>query len=196
MTIAIVVLLVLLLICLTPFLPCRIYGCYSVNKAFAYFYIGPIRFDLLKLDENESENSSESGLKFQGTAKEQTSTDSFWDVFKRFIIFLNEFRQTVKIKNLQFKLILAGSDPYNLSINYGRCWVVLGNLFPYLETLFTIQKRNLEIECDYLAESTQIDFLVDIRLPLKTLVKLLMRHGTLIDNYKTIKKEAKDGLMS
>ena len=69
--------------------------------------------------------------------------------------FIAAFGRKLRVNQLQLKLILAGGDPSDLAVNYGRGWAVLGNLMPLLEKAFVIQKRDLEVECDFLSDKCQ-----------------------------------------
>ena len=44
---------------------------------------------------------------------------------------------------MRLKVVLAGGDPCDLSLNYGRAWIALGNIMPHLERYFVIKKRTL-----------------------------------------------------
>ena len=71
--------------------------------------------------------------------------------------FLNDLRRKIRIDHLDVKVILAGSDPCDLAVNYGRAWAAVGNLLPRLERIFVIRKRNIDVECDFTADETLID---------------------------------------
>ena len=70
--------------------------------------------------------------------------------------FLNQFRKMLRVNHLQLKLILAGDDPCDLAVNYGRAWAALDNLLPMLEKVVSIKKRDVEVECDFTAQDTLI----------------------------------------
>ena len=91
--------------------------------------------------------------------------------------FLDDFRRKLRVDRLEMKLILAGGDPCDLSINYGKAWAALGNLMPQLERVFVIRKRDLEIECDYVSDSTVIYARIDLTITLGRLLYILLRHG-------------------
>ena len=91
--------------------------------------------------------------------------------------FLAAFGRKLRVKNLQLKLILAGGDPSDLAVNYGKGWAALGNLMPLLETAFIIKKRDLEVECDFLADSTTIIAQVDLYITIGRVFALLTVQG-------------------
>ena len=53
--------------------------------------------------------------------------------------FLNDLRRKIRIDHLDVKLILAGDDPCDLAVNYGRAWAAVGNLLPRVERIFVIR---------------------------------------------------------
>ena len=78
---------------------------------------------------------------------------------------------------LELKLILGGDDPCDLAENYGKSWAALGNLIPRLEENFVIRKRDMEVECDFTADSTVIFARLDISITLGRLIALGVRYG-------------------
>ena len=109
--------------------------------------------------------------------------------------FLEAFRGKLRIRRLEMKLIMAGDDPCDLAVNYGRAWAALGNLIPLLERCFVIQKRDLEVECDFEASQTLIFARVDLTITLGRLLRLLLHHGTsVLKEYMNITKPRKGGI--
>ena len=91
--------------------------------------------------------------------------------------FIAAFGRKLRVNQLQLKLILAGGDPSDLAVNYGRGWAVLGNLMPLLEKAFVIQKRNLEVECDFLADKTTVLARLDLSITIGRILSLLTIRG-------------------
>ena len=91
--------------------------------------------------------------------------------------FLAAFGRKLRVNRLELKLILAGSDPSDLAVNYGRGWAALGNLMPLLEKAFVIQKRDLEVECDFLADKTTIIARLDLTITIGRIFSLLIVRG-------------------
>lgn len=91
--------------------------------------------------------------------------------------FLGDFRRKLRVKRLELKLILAGDDPADLGINYGRACAALGNLWPQLEKLFVIKKRDVQIECDFTADKTLVTACLDITITLGRVLALAAVYG-------------------
>ena len=90
----------------------------------------------------------------------------FLPLVKTVFDFLGDFRRKLRIDNLQLKLIMAGGDPYNLAMNYGKAWAALGNLLPKLEQWFVIKKRDIEVECDFAATEMTVIAHLDLTITL------------------------------
>lgn len=100
--------------------------------------------------------------------------------------FLGDFRRKLRVNRLEMKLVLAGDDPCDLATNYGRAWVALGNLWPRLEAIFVIKKRDVQIQCDFTADKPRIFARLDLTITLGRLLVLAVRYGirALIEFFK------------
>ena len=109
--------------------------------------------------------------------KKGGSISDFYPFVTMALDFLLDFRNALRFDRVELKLILAGGDPADLAINYGKAWAALGNLWPRLETWFVIKKRNVEVECDFEGSSTTILARVDLTITLGRVIALLVRYG-------------------
>ena len=108
--------------------------------------------------------------------------------------FLGDFRRKLRVNVLNLKLIMAGGDPCNLAINYGRAWAAVGNLMPMLDRFLVIKKRNVEVECDFTAESTLIYAKADVTITVARSIHLLSRYGIrILKDLLNLKKLRKGG---
>lgn len=108
--------------------------------------------------------------------------------------FLSDFRHKLRLKRLELKVIMAGGDPADLAINYGRAWAGIGNLIPLLEQVFVIKKRKVEVECDFVAAETTAIARLDISITLGRLLSLGLRYGLRgVQLLMTIKNSNKGG---
>lgn len=87
------------------------------------------------------------------------------------------FHKTMHIDVLYLKLTMAGDDPADLAINYGKAWAALGNLWPYIDRMFTIKKRDIQIQCDFEGSETLVNARVDITLNLARLLGLVFGYA-------------------
>ena len=91
--------------------------------------------------------------------------------------FLGDFRRKLRVNRLVLRLTLAGDDPCDLAVNYGRAWAAVGNLLAALERAFVIQKRDVEVQCDFLGEETKVVFAMDLTITLGRILGLLVKYG-------------------
>ena len=105
------------------------------------------------------------------------SLTRFLPLIKLGLRFLGDFRRKLRLDNLYLRLILAGDDPCDLAVNYGRIWAAVGNLMPRLERLFVIKKRDIQVECDFTAAETCVVAHLDITITLGRLLALALVYG-------------------
>lgn len=105
------------------------------------------------------------------------SLTRFLPLVKLGLKFLGDFRRKLRLDNLYLRLILAGDDPCDLAVNYGRIWAAVGNLMPQLERLFVIKKRDIQVECDFTAAETTVVAHLDISITLGRLLALVIFYG-------------------
>lgn len=138
-----------------------------------------------KKTDNKKDNAEK---KVKQQDKKGGSITDFLPLVKIGLNFLNAFRKKLRIRRLEMKLILAGDDPCDLALNYGRAWAALGNLMPQLERCFVIKKRDLEVECDFETTQTLIKARIDIVISLGGLLWIALRYGlqALINFFKIL----------
>lgn len=108
------------------------------------------------------------------------SLTRFLPLVKLGLKFLGDFRRKLRLDNLYLRLILAGDDPCDLAVNYGRSWAAVGNLMPQLERLFVIRKRDIQVECDFASAETTVVVHLDISITLGRLLALVIIYGVRI----------------
>ena len=96
----------------------------------------------------------------------------FLPLIKVVLKFLDGFRRKLRVNVLDLKLIMAADDPCDLGVNYGKAWAAVGNLMPQLERVFVIQKRNIEVECDFTADKTCVLARLDLTITLGRILGL------------------------
>ena len=109
--------------------------------------------------------------------KKGGSVTNFLPLVKTALDLLNAFRRKLRINHLELNLIMAGGDPCDLGINYGRANAAMGNLLPMLEKVFVIKKRDIKIQCDFEASETTIYARADITITLGWILAILVYYG-------------------
>ena len=118
----------------------------------------------------------------------------FLPLVKTALDFLGDFRRKLRLDNFYLRLILAGNDPCDLAVNYGRAWAAVGNLMPQLEKWFVIKKRDIGVACDFEASQTLVIAHLDLTITVGRLLAAVFKFAVraLID-YLKIKKKRKGG---
>ncbi|MBQ7817372.1 MAG: DUF2953 domain-containing protein [Oscillospiraceae bacterium] len=195
-------LIALAVIAALAFLPLGISAKYDDGGAAAHLIAGPLRILLYPSNKKKSdkkpkeqESAQPESKKTSGSGKKGGSFSDFFPLLDAVLDFLGDLLcRKLRVKKLQAKIILAGDDPCDLAVNYGRAWAALGNLVPLLERFFVIKKRDLQVECDFTAEKTLIDAHLELTITLGRLLHLGARHGIrVLREYLKIAKLRKGG---
>lgn len=118
----------------------------------------------------------------------------FLPLVKIALDFLGDFRRKLRLDDLYLRLILAGNDPCDLAVNYGRAWTAMGSLLPQLEKWFVIKKRDVEVECDFEASETLVIARLDLTITLGRLLTAAVKFAVrALIEYLKIKKKRKGG---
>ena len=100
----------------------------------------------------------------------------FLSQLRSLVMLLSEARQIIKIRRLELKLILGGDDPCDVALAYGATAAAVWNLLGALDRLFVIQKRDVDIGCDFESTQTLVTARLDFTLPVYRLVTFLWRY--------------------
>ena len=176
---------------LIAILPIGVSAIYNEDGPRVSVIAGPLRllvFPLKQKEKKEKTLKQEEKAKPQKTKKTSPKTkeekrkkggsiDDFLPIVDAVLDFVAAFGRRLRINHLQLKLILAGGDPSDLALNDGKGWAALGNLMPLLERAFVIKKRDLEVECDFLADKTAIIARLDLTITIGRIFSLLIIRG-------------------
>ena len=102
--------------------------------------------------------------------KKGGNVTDFLPLVKVLLDFLGDFRRKLRVNVLDLELIMAGGDPCDLAVNYGRAWAAVGNLLPRLERIFVIQKRDIQVACDFTETQTKVIARLDLTITLGRLL--------------------------
>lgn len=187
----IIALVILLALFFLPFGFCAVY---RQSNAGVWLLIGPLKFRVFPGNKKENNTKQQDNDKAENEPTKGGNLRDFWLTARTLFQFLEEFRKKIRVKNLEVKLVLAGDDPSDLAVNYGRAWAAVGNLIPHLERFFVIKKRNIQVECDFLADQTRVYARLDATITLIRALQLLSKHGIkVIKQLMNLKKLRKGG---
>ena len=200
---------------LLAILPLGVSVKYNADGALVRVILGPIRLTLFPRPKKEKKKKTPKQIpeqqekqeealpkppqppKQKPTGEKKEKGGSFLDfipLVKVALNFLGDFRRKLRLNDLELKLILAGSDPCDLAVNYGRAWAAVGNLMPQLERLFVIQKRDVEVECDFTASETLVIARLDLTITLGRLLSLAVVYGIrALREFLKLQKKRKGG---
>lgn len=159
-------------------LPIGIRAVYREENSGVWLLIGPFKFLLYPEKKEKEQSKNVSDRKNPKDKKQGGSYNNFFSIARIVLEFLSQFRRKLRVKNLELKLTLAGDDPADLAINYGRAWAAVGALTPQLERLLTIKKRDIQVLCDFVGNKTHVFAKIDATIDLGSFLYLLMRHGS------------------
>lgn len=151
-----------------------------------------------KKEKKKKTPAKDSGGKQTGQKVKKKSGGPISDFFPFVTLvldFLLDFRNKLRINCLELKLIMAGGDPADLAINYGKAWAAVGNLWPRLETWFVIKKRNVEVECDFEGSETTVSARLDLTITLGRILSLGVRYAIRgLKEFLNFRKKRKGGI--
>lgn len=174
---------------------------YDADGFSAYVSVGFVRFRLRLGQKKKKKQPTEkkSGAKNAASgekSKKGGSISDFLPILDVILDLLWDFRHKLRVKRIELVVILAGGDPCNLAVNYGRSWVALGNLIPALERCFVIQKRDLRVECDFTGDKTRVRGLLELTITVGRLLGLVLRYGWRgLRSFRAIMNQRKGGVV-
>lgn len=177
-----IILGILVLLCLIPLGVRAVYNSEGVKL---WLLIGPVKMRLFPKPEKPKKKGSPKKEKAAASKKKPEKQESkeggsmkdflpLLGVAKRL---LAGFFRKLRVRKLELNLILAGDDPCDLAINYGKTWAAAGSLIPVLEEIFVIRKRDVEVQCDFTAEETKVYAAADITILTGRLLGLAAVYG-------------------
>ena len=183
-------------------LPVGISAVYDSHGPVARLIVGPVRVKIYpskgkkKEDKpvQKKEKPKSAAPKTQTKEKKGGSFADFMPLLDAVLTLLSDFRRKLRVNRLEMKLVMAADDPCDLAVNYGKAWAALGNLMPHLERLFVIKKRDLEVECDFTADTTVIFVRADLTITVGRLLSMVAVRGIgILRKYLNIIKLRKGG---
>ena len=127
----------------------------------------------------EAEKKLKLTEKVRETTKPPQKTDiRIYIPFVRLVLdLLASLRRKLRIDKLSIKLILAGEDPCNLAVNYGRIWAGLTTLLGHINQAFIVKDQNLDVQCDFTAEKIVASGQLDLTITIGRLLSLVLLYG-------------------
>lgn len=188
-----IALCVLILLILPLLIPIGVSFVYSIDGPLVRILFGPIKFTVFpwnykikfKFKKKVKQKTSEPKPVQKPAEKKKVDIkqiggllEEFMPIFDLTLDMISAFRRKLRVNRLELDLVLAGDDPCDLALTYGRAWTALGNLMPHLERFLVIKKRDLNIGCDFTADATRVYVRFDITLTMGRALCVFISHGT------------------
>ncbi len=149
--------------------------------------VGFLKIQLIprKKPRKATEEKAEEKPKASGTGKPSVQTEEtkggslsdFMPLVRLGLELLNDLRRKVLVRHLDLELLLAGDDPCDLAVSYGKACAGVDGLIPLLERAFQIRKRHIRVGCDFAAEQTLVYTRIELVLPVYRILGLAVCYG-------------------
>lgn len=204
-------LILLSILLLLMLLPVGIRGAYDKGAVQLWLRIGPVTIRLLPRPQNREKQSKPEPVPAQEQAPKASAPEpqapppapqedekkdlrQYLPLLRLLGDLLKDLRRKIRMDRLYVRLILAGGDPCDLAVSYGRTWAAVGNLLPLLDQLFVIKKRDVEVACDFSAAKTILIARADVTILLGRLLGLAAVYGVrALKEYWNLQKNQKGG---
>lgn len=183
------------IIILLAILPLGLSVIYNEDGLVIWNVIGPIRYidDPDKKEDKEEEEDSEKKKDPEDPSKKKKRRLSLKKIKKKLISpiggtvgellpflrsdwkFIGDLLRRIYVKRLEINVVIAGSDPADLALDYGKTWALIGNIYALLEQFFLIKKRKLDVQCSSFLKKTLIFLRLDVRISLARVIYLIVR---------------------
>ena len=190
------VVIILAIVLLIGIIPLGVRASYDEVGAVVRMIVGPIHLTLFpkNVKKKASAKTAKKGSSTPAPQKKGGDYKEFVPLLQLVLDLLLDLKYKIRVNNLVFKLILAGTDPCDLAVNYGRAWAAVGNVMPQLERAFIIKKRDVEVGCDFCADNVTVVARADITISVARLLWIGIKHGfPIIKEYMRVMNIRKGG---
>ena len=186
------------LLLLLAVIPVGISLIYDEDGLFLSLLVGAVQIKLfpkstMKKHEKQKKKripkSNAAGTKQPAAKKKGGKLSDFLPLIEVIVQLLGSFCRKIRVKQLDVNLVLAADDPCDLAVHYGKAWAAAGNLLPLLEQVFVIKKRNVQVQCDFVADTTLLTARLDLTITVGRAIGLIAKYGVLaLREYLKLKK--------
>ena len=164
--------------------PLGVWVRYDLDGLLLKLIAGPVKLTLIpgkkkEKPQEEEKKPAKTQVTKSAAPKEKKggSITDFLPLVQLALDLLGDFRRKLRVRRLELLLVMAGDDPCDLAVNYGRAWAAVGNLMPQLERFFVIKKRDVEVECDFTGSQTLIIARLQITITIGRIVSMAVRYA-------------------
>lgn len=99
-------------------------------------------------------------------------------------------RLRLRVRLLRLRLVLAGDDPADLAVNYGKAQAAMAALLAQLHRFLIIRREDVSVSCDFVGERTTVLARVDVTILLGRALCWAVHYGwRALRSYLKIKKQ-------
>ena len=175
-----------ILLVLLAMMPIRLLIAYSLQSFSVKLKIGFVTFAVLPKQVKKQcktpnkVNAAPSSEGSEPAKKRKINFQDYLPLLRLVLDLLAKLRRKAVVRQLNFLLILAGGDPSDLAVQYGRAQGVFAALLAQVENAFHVQNRKVYVECDFTADKTVLDGFIDFSISFGKLLLFAAKYGTLI----------------
>ena len=177
-------LVALLILFLLAILPLGASVLYDEDGPRVRILAGPVKIQVFPMKKaqkdktkKEAEKKPAKGAKSEAKPKSGGSWTDFLPLVRIALDLLNDLRRKLRVNELKLHLTMAGDDPCDLAVNYGRMNASLAALIAQLERFLVIKKRDVHIDCDFAADETVILARLDMTITLGRILSIAAVYG-------------------
>ena len=194
-------LVALLILFLLAILPLGASVLYDEDGPRVRILAGPVKIQVFPMKKaqkdkpkKEAQKKPAKGAKSEAKPKSGGSWTDFLPLVRIALDLLNDFRRKLRVNELKLHLTMAGDDPCDLAVNYGRMNASLAALIAQLERFLVIKKRDVHIDCDFAADETVILARLDLTITLGRILSIAAVYGVKgLITFLNIKKQREGG---
>ena len=186
-------------IALLAVLPLGISATYDCDGPLVCVVAGPVRIPVYPMKKKEKKKKEKKPVKKEKkqpakkkaapAKKKGGDLAAFLPLVETALKFLADFGRSLRINLLELHITMAGGDPCDLAVNYGKAWAAVGNLIPRLEQLLVIKKRQIRVDCDFTGSKNLVYGALTVTITLGKILYLAVRYGLrALRQYLQIKK--------
>ena len=192
----------LLILFLLAILPLGASVLYDEDGPRVRILAGPVKIQVFPMKKKakkdkpkkESKKKPAKGAKSEAKSKSGGSWTDFLPLVRIALDLLNDLRRKLRVNELKLHLTMAGDDPCDLAVNYGRMNASLAGLLSQLERCLVIKKRDVHVACDFTASKTVILARLDLTITLGRILSIAAVYGVRgLKTFLTIKKQREGG---
>lgn len=90
---------------------------------------------------------------------------------------LSGLGRRLRVNTLQLRLTMAGDDPCDLAVNYGKAQAAGAALLAQLDRFLVIKHQDVEIQCDFVADEMKILARLDLTITIGRILSLGVVYG-------------------